>query len=114
MPNIELVVQPAYTVAITVPGQNIIPGTVLVGPQGIQGAKGDKGDTGATGAQGIQGIQGIKGDKGDPGDGTVTFSNVTAALGGGGSLSVRYDSSQPTTDCLWVAPSGQVVLITGS
>jgi hypothetical protein len=31
-----------------------------------------------------------------------------------GDLAVRYDATQPTRDCLWVAPSGQVVLITGS
>jgi hypothetical protein len=29
-------------------------------------------------------------------------------------LTVRYDVTQPDVDCLWVAPSGQVVLITGS
>jgi hypothetical protein len=29
-------------------------------------------------------------------------------------LTVRYDALQPDVDCLWVAPSGQVVLITGS
>jgi hypothetical protein len=29
-------------------------------------------------------------------------------------LTVRYDASQPEVNCLWVAPTGQVVLITGS
>lgn len=31
-----------------------------------------------------------------------------------GTLPVRYDATQPTVDCLWVAPDGSVVLITGS
>jgi hypothetical protein len=39
---------------------------------------------------------------------------VVTALGGGGALTVRYDASQPEVNCLWVAPTGQVVLITGS
>ena len=42
-----------------------------------------------------------------------------AGISGGGALGVgelpvRYDADQPEVDCLWVAPTGQVVLITGS
>jgi hypothetical protein len=63
----------------------------------------------------VSNLPGEKGDKGDPGENaTVTYSAVITALGGGGALTTRYDATQPQVDCLWVAPSGQVVLITGS
>ena len=39
---------------------------------------------------------------------------IRTALNTTGDLTVRYDDTQPEIDCLWVAPSGQVVLITGS
>ena len=32
----------------------------------------------------------------------------------GYTLPVRYDATEPTVDCLWIAPDGRVVLITGS
>lgn len=43
-------------------------------------------------------------------DGTL----IRQALDAQGSLVVRYDAAQPEIDCLWVAPDGSVVLITGS
>lgn len=42
------------------------------------------------------------------------FIATKVAEANAGNLPVRYDATQPETDCLWVAPSGQVVLITGS
>lgn len=79
------------------------------GPQGATGPKGDAGDIGPQGAPGPQGAQGAAGS-----DASVTATNVLAALVPAGNLPVRYDVLQPMVDCLWVAPSGQVVLITGS
>lgn len=38
----------------------------------------------------------------------------TLALDDPAELGVRFDATQPETDCLWVSPTGQVVLITGS
>jgi hypothetical protein len=29
-------------------------------------------------------------------------------------LTVRFDGTQPMVDCLWISPTGQVVLITES
>lgn len=94
------------------------------GPQGVpgingaDGLQGPKGDTGDAGPQGIQGLQGFKGDTGDTGpagsDATVTPSAVTAAVLASGALPVRHDATQPEIDCLWVAPTGQVVMITES
>lgn len=45
------------------------------------------------------------------------FATGWATVSGGigaGDLPVRYDAAQPQVDCLWVSPTGQVVLITGS
>jgi hypothetical protein len=47
-------------------------------------------------------------------DAVVSSASVRAAMVSNGDLPVRYDTLQPTIDCLWVAPTGQVVLITGS
>lgn len=70
--------------------------------------------TGDKGEQGIQGEEGPQGPQGIPGTSSVTYATVTSALDAGGGLIVRYDATQPEEDCLWCAPSGQVVLITGS
>lgn len=44
----------------------------------------------------------------------MTADSITEVIGTAGSLLVRYDALQPTVDCLWCAPDGRVVLITGS
>jgi hypothetical protein len=91
------------------------------GQTAINALKGEKGDQGVQGIQGIQGLKGDKGDKGETGDtgpagsdATVTPTAVTAAVLASGAYPVRNDVTQPEIDCLWVAPSGQVVMITGS
>jgi len=48
------------------------------------------------------------------GGGSITHEDVRDALVSGGDLPVRYDVTQPEIDCLWVSPTGQIVLITGS
>ncbi len=49
---------------------------------------------------------------------TIRAEMAGISSGGGalgvGELPVRYDAVQPEVDCLWVSPTGQVVLITGS
>lgn len=47
-----------------------------------------------------------------PRAGTVALAEEV--LPADGNLAVRYDATQPEQDCLWVSPTGQVVLITGS
>jgi len=44
------------------------------------------------------------------------MANISGGGGalGAGELPVRYDEVQPEVDCLWVAPNGRIVLITGS
>lgn len=53
-------------------------------------------------------------DDGDSGQWVDAVSNIYNSSVPEGSLYVRYDAIQPTVDCLWVSPTGQVVLITGS
>lgn len=47
-----------------------------------------------------------------PRAGTVALAEEV--LPADGNLAVRYDATQPEQDCLWVSPTGQIVLITGS
>lgn len=85
------------------------------GPTGPQGATGPKGDMGDIGPQGIQGPKGDTGNTGPSGsDATVNNANVIAALNVNADLTVRFDATQPEVDCLWCAPSGALILITGS
>ena len=118
MADVTLTVPAPYTITLAVPGTMTATGTYAIGPTGPQGATGATGATGAAGATGAQGPQGIQGIQGEPGadgaDGVVDYASVISSLGGGGALTVRYDATQPEVDCLWVAPTGQVVLITGS
>lgn len=48
------------------------------------------------------------------GDTLVIQVGVTLPSPDPANLAVRYDAIQPEQDCLWVSPTGQVVLITGS
>jgi len=115
MSELLITIEERFRLEITLPTTVVIDGSVLIGPAGATGATGATGPTGATGAAGATGATGPQGPQGVPGtDGVVDFASVISSLGGGGALTVRYDATQPEVDCLWCAPSGQVVLITGS
>jgi hypothetical protein len=85
------------------------------GPQGAAGLSAYQ-VAQANGFEGteLEWLESLAGPQGIPGTSSVTYATVTDALGVGGGLIVRYDATQPEEDCLWCAPSGQVVLITGS
>jgi hypothetical protein len=105
MIELEIILEERYRLELTLPTTAVLDGTVLIGPTGPKGDKGDTGATGATGAQGPAGAQGAQGIQGEPGADGLGLTT--------GDLVVRPDATQPARNCLWVAPTGQVVLITG-
>jgi len=42
------------------------------------------------------------------------YTDTAIDAAAAGTVPVRYDATQPPVDCLWIAPDGRVVLITGS
>jgi len=84
MSEVLVTVPAPYSITLAVPGSVTINGEYAIGPTGPQGP------AGADGADGADGVGFTAGD-----------------------LPVRNDATQPTRNCLWVAPTGQIVLITG-